>query len=252
MNALGRTILLMTGAAVGLGLVPPAAADDKPADTHGFLKRVYKAGTPEEMKYVVFVPHSYPAGQPYPVILFLHGSGETGGDGVKQSEVGIGPAIKKREQSFPFLAIMPQASKRTWQSDKEPAKLALAVLDEVTRTYKADPDRVYLTGLSMGGYGTWSLAAADPKRWAAIAPVCGGGNPKQADKLKNLPCWVFHGDNDKAVPVAQSRDMVKAIEAAGGKPRYTEYPNVGHNSWDKAYGTDELYTWFLEHKRAAE
>jgi predicted peptidase len=112
----------------------------------------------------------------------------------------------------------------------------------VCKSYKTDPQRLYLTGLSMGGYGTWSLATAEPGRWAAIAPICGGGDPKQADKIKDLPCWCFHGDQDGAVSVERSRDMMRALWAAGGHPNYTEYPGVGHNSWDAAYGTDDLYT----------
>ena len=123
------------------------------------------------------------------------------------------------------------------------------ILEEVEKDYKTDKKRVYLTGLSMGGFGTWSFAAAHPKRWAAIAPICGGGSVKDAEKIKDIPCWCFHGDADTAVPVAGSRDMIEAIKKAGGNPKYTEYPGVGHNSWDKAYGTKELWTWLLEQKK---
>ena len=124
----------------------------------------------------------------------------------------------------------------------------MAILAEVEKSYKVDPARVYLTGLSMGGYGTWSLAAAHPKKWAAIAPVCGGGNTATASSIKDIPCWNFHGDADTAVKVEKSREMINALKAVGSHPRYTEYPGVGHNSWDNAYGTAELYSWFLEHK----
>jgi predicted peptidase len=101
----------------------------------------------------------------------------------------------------------------------------------------------------MGGMGTWSLAVAYPDRWAAIVPICGRGDPSAAEKIKHLPCWCFHGDADKAVPVSGSRDMIEALRKAGGSPKYTEYPGVGHNCWDRAYNTDELYQWLLEHKR---
>jgi predicted peptidase len=104
---------------------------------------------------------------------------------------------------------------------------------------------MYLTGLSMGGFGTWSLAAQYPDRWAAIVPICGGGNPADADKIKHIPCWCFHGDADKAVKVERSREMIEALKKAGGQPRYDEYPGVGHNSWDRAYGTADLYQWLL-------
>jgi predicted peptidase len=101
----------------------------------------------------------------------------------------------------------------------------------------------------MGGFGTWSLAAAQPDMWAAIVPICGGGSPADAEKIKNIPCWCFHGDADTSVPVQRSRDMIEALKKAGAEPKYTEYPKVGHNSWDKAYGTEELYHWLLEHKK---
>ena len=125
----------------------------------------------------------------------------------------------------------------------------MAILADVEKEFNTDKKRTYLTGLSMGGYGTWSLAAAFPDRWAAIAPVCGGGDPKSADKIKDIPCWCFHGGADPVVKPAQSTAMIDALKKVGGKPKYTEYEGVGHNSWDKAYGTDELYTWLLEHKK---
>ncbi|HWG45690.1 MAG TPA: dienelactone hydrolase family protein [Gemmataceae bacterium] len=216
----------------------------------GFQDRVHKDADGKEAKYVLFVPHDYKGDKPYPLILFLHGSGETGTDGIKQTKVGLAPAIKKNEKTFPFLAIFPQSQKRTWRASSNDAKRALDILAEVEKEYKVDAKRVYLTGLSMGGFGTWSLAVAHPNKWAAIVPICGGGDPKQADKIKDIPCWCFHGDADKAVKVEGSRKMIDALKKAGGEPKYTEYPGVGHNSWDKAYGTKELYPWLLEqHKK---
>ena len=118
------------------------------------------------------------------------------------------------------------------------------------KEYKTDPDRVYLTGLSMGGYGTWSLAAAHPERWAAIVPDLRRRRPVQGGREdQGHPCWCFHGDKDTAVKVERSREMIAALKTAGGKPKYTEYPGVGHNSWDKAYATDELYKWLLTQKK---
>jgi predicted peptidase len=221
----------------------PLQAGETPT---GFLKKVYK-GADGDAKYMIFVPKDYKADKEYPVILFLHGSGETGTDGELPVKAGLGKAIKDKKEDFPFIAIFPQSHKRTWKAESEDGKRALAILDEVLKAYKTDSHRVYLTGLSMGGYGVWSFAAAYPDRWAAIAPVCGGGDPKSAEKIKKLPCWCFHGDADKAVPVQRSRDMIKALKAAGASPRYDEYPGVGHNSWDRAYATAELYPWFLKH-----
>jgi predicted peptidase len=128
------------------------------------------------------------------------------------------------------------------------------MLDDVMKEYKADASRVYLTGLSMGGYGTWSLAAAHPEKWAAIAPICGGVRDAAAvtataEKIKDIPCWCFHGGADPTVKPEKSREMIEAIKKAGGSPKYTEYPGVGHNSWEKAYATPELWTWLAEQKK---
>jgi predicted peptidase len=238
-------VLVVLGALL-LGAAPAQAGGEKQT---GFLDKVYKGSDGYEAKYVVFVPHGYDGKKKYPVILFLHGSGETGTDGQKQVKVGLGPAVKKRDKSFEFIAIFPQSHKRNWRAGSEDGMRALAILDEVEKDYQVDAKRVYLTGLSMGGYGTWSLAAAHPERWAAIVPVCGGGNAKDAEKIKDIPCWCFHGDADKAVKVELSRTMIQALKDAGAQPRYDEYPGVGHNSWDRAYATPELFEWLLQQKR---
>jgi predicted peptidase len=233
------------------------------ADT-GFIDKKYKDKDGKEIPYVVFVPHDYKGDKATPVILFLHGAGETKPAEPKKTEekkaeapkakgkpkmpveVGIGPAIKKREKTFPFITIIPQAQTFGWQFTGPNAKMALGMLEAVEKEYKTDAKRTYLSGLSMGGMGTWSIATAMPEKWAAIVPICGRGDASKADKLKDLPIWCFHGDNDTSVNVSGSRDMIEAIKKAGGSPKYTEYPGVGHNSWDKAYATDELYEWMLK------
>lgn len=240
-----KLLMVLVGAIGALGLARARAGE--PA--RGFLNRVSKPGTEDESKYVLFVPHSYNSERPTPLILFLHGSGETGTDGKRPAEVGLGPAIHSREKTFPFLVIFPQARRFSWQADSKSARRALEMVEEVRHEYKVDEQRTYLTGLSMGGYGVWSLAVADPARWAAIVPVCGGGTPKQMAKIKELPCWCFHGAQDKAVPVIRSRELIDALKEAGAAPRYTEYQDVGHNCWDKAYNTDELYDWLLQQRR---
>jgi predicted peptidase len=215
----------------------------------GFHKKTFKNKDGSESPYVVFVPHGYDGTKEFPIILFLHGAGETKGGTKEPVEVGIGPAIKKQEKTFPAIVVIPQSEKRTWQAASDDGKRAIAILDATMKELKADPKRQYLTGLSMGGYGTWSKSAAYPDRWAAIVPVCGGGNPKDADKIKDLPCWNFHGDADTAVKVERSREMIDALKAAGGKPKYTEYPKVGHNSWDAAYGDKDMWAWLWEQKK---
>jgi predicted peptidase len=217
-------------------------------EEHGFLTRVHHDPDGKEAKYVLFVPHDYTGEKPYPLILFLHGLGESGTDGKKQVEVGLGTAIRREAKTFPFITIFPQSQKRSWRAGSPDAERALRILAEVDKQYRVDPKRTYLTGLSMGGYGTWSLALADPQRWAAIVPICGGGDPKQAAKIKDIPCWCFHGGADPTVNVERSRSMIQALKAAGGDPKYTEFAGVKHNSWDKAYATPDLFTWLAQQK----
>jgi predicted peptidase len=239
-------LLVLALASLGwLGLAARAADPGK----RGFVHRVYRDTDGHESKYVVFIPLSYTGDRPDPLILFLHGLGESGADGDKQVRVGLGPAIRKRQKTFDFITVFPQSQKRTWQASSEDGKRAMAILEEVERDYRVDQHREYLTGLSMGGYGTWSLAIQYPDHWAAIAPICCGGNPAKVAAIKDVPCWCFHGAADPTVPVSQSRKMIQALRQAGGDPKYTEYPGVGHNSWDRAYATDALYPWFLQHQR---
>jgi predicted peptidase len=247
-------LLLGLGGLLAPGL-PTAHAEDTAMT--GFLDRVHKDADGKEIKYVVFVPKDYDAkgDKTYPVILFLHGAGETKGGTKQPAEVGIGSAIKKRKD-FPFIVIFPQAQKAGWTADSPNGDMAMNMLKEVEKDFRTDSKRVYLTGLSMGGGGTWSFAAKYPERWAAMVPICGFIKRQPtaddykgiADKIKGIPCWCFHGDADNAVSVAQSRGMMKALWDAEAHPNYTEYPGVGHNSWDQAYATADLYEWLLKHK----
>lgn len=234
-------------------LAPSAAA----ADT-GFVNKTFKNDDGTESPYVVYVPPTIDVSKPSPIMLFLHGAGETKGGGKMPVEQGIGPHIKRivaKKEKFPFVVVIPQAEAvkaavgGRWYPENPDGKRAIAMLDAAAKEYNGDPKRTYLTGLSMGGYGTWAMAYAYPDRWAAIAPICGGGKVEWADKIKDIPCWAFHGDQDKAVNVKLSRDMVDALKKAGGQPRYTELPFVGHNSWDAAYSHEELYSWLLSHAK---
>jgi len=240
--------------AVGLltAIAVSASAEDKPKT--GFIDKKFKNADGTESPYVVFVPHSYDGTKEFPIILFLHGAGETKNpkatkEGKMPVEVGIGPAIKTREKTFPFIVVIPRAEGFGWGADTANAKRALAMLDEVEKEYKTDPKRQYLTGLSMGGMGTWSIAAAHPDRWAAIVPICGPGDPKNAEKIKDIPCWGFLGTEDSERLATGMRDMIAALEKAGGKPRFSEYKWVGHDSWDPAYATNELYAWMLKQSK---
>ena len=231
---------------IGLVGCSRAGRDDVPRA--GFIKEVYKSADGHEAKYVVFIPHHYDGKSAFPTILFLHGSGAIGNDGQKQVAGALANAIRKGEESFPFIAVFPQSNEGGWTAGSVGGKRALAILDEVETRYKVDKKRTYLTGLSMGGEGTWSLAAAYPDRWAAIVPICGGGDPKVAAKIKDIPCWCFHGDADKLIPASASREMIRALSRVGGRPLYHEFPDVGHNCWDLAYAMPDLYEWLLLQK----
>ncbi|MCU0706605.1 MAG: alpha/beta hydrolase-fold protein [Fimbriiglobus sp.] len=225
------------------------------ADTKtGFVTKSHKNADGSTSEYVVFVPHSYDGTKEFPVILFLHGSGETKGGQKMPVEQGIGPHIQRNEKAFPAFVVIPQSEKRTWQAESDDGKRAMAILDATLKEYKIDPARQYLTGLSMGGYGTWSHAAAYADRWACFAPICGGVRNADdvkatAEKVKNLPCWCWHGDKDTAVKVEKSRELIEAMKKLGAEPRYTELEYVGHNSWDAAYATPELIEWMMKQKK---
>ncbi len=197
-----------------------------------------------KLDYLLFLPEGYEnSSKEWPLMLFLHGAGESGSDLSKVKTHGP-PKIVENKRDFPFILVSPQCPSRGWNADT-----LNALLDDVMRKYRVDKDRVYLTGLSMGGYGTWTLAAAHPERFAAIAPICGGGNPADAPKLAKLPIWVFHGAKDPTVPLQRSKEMVEAIEAAGGKVKFTVYPEAGHDSWTQTYDNPDFYKWLLEQKR---
>ncbi len=234
--------------ALGLaGLAGSVGAQE--ATVTGFLDRAVTIEG-KSYPYVVYVPRAYRAEKPWPAILFLHGAGERGSDGLKQSEVGLGRAVRMNPERYPAITVFPQCP--TGDSFRSlGGKIALMALDATLKEFKIDEKRQYLTGLSMGGYGTWAIAAQFPERFAALVPICGGGEPAtMAPRLKGVPIWVFHGDADQAVPVARSREMVEAIKGAGSTVvKYTEYPGVGHNSWDAAYGDAEMATWLFSQHR---
>ena len=226
-------------------------------DEAGQLNRkLFKDGD-KEYPYWLYVPRN--AKENAPLILFLHGSGEREGGSKGPHQVGIAPHIDK-QKDFPFYVVIPQFSKQgSWKAEGTDAKRAMAIMDDVIKQYKINEKKLYLTGLSMGGNGTWENAVAYPDKWAAIAPVCGyhtkmgnfysGLGEGKLETIKNLPIWCFHGDKDASVNVKQSREAMKILWNAGCHPNYTEYPGVGHNCWDAAYSNPELYKWFLSHER---
>ena len=245
---MNRRVFLAAGMlACALSLTRPAQA--APVAT-GFLdKTVTVAGTARP--YVVYVPRNFTPDRKWPVVLFLHGSGERGTDGLKQSQVGIGTAVRLFPERYPAIVVMPQClPDARWSGDQ--ATYALQALDETVREYNGDPDRLYLTGLSMGGSGSWTLATQEPERFAAVVSICGRGDiPTITSKLKDTPVWIFVGDQDRPETVQFSRDVVAALKTAGStRVKYTEYPGVPHNSWDKAYAEKDLADWLFAQKRS--
>lgn len=199
--------------------------------------------------YLMYLPKDYESTESFPLMLFLHGRGESNGS-IRIVEKWGPPRMVARGQDLPYVLISPQCPRESrWTADDQMSML-LALLDHVTAEFKVDASRTYLTGLSMGGYGSWRLAANHPDRFAAAAIICGGGDPAKASQLKDLPIWVFHGTKDTAVPFSKSVDMVEAIRKAGGeKVRFTSLEEIGHNSWSAAYATPELFGWFNKHTR---
>ena len=195
-------------------------------------------------RYLLFLPEGYAEQQHWPLMMFLHGAGERGND-LRPVKIHGPPKLVEQRGDFPFVLVSPQCPPGRWWSPE----VLSALLDEILHDYSIDEDRVYLTGLSMGGFGTWRLAIEHPDRFAAIAPVCGGGTPYVLDRIKHIPTWVFHGAKDGVVPLSESQRMVDALEACGGNVKFTVYPEAEHDSWTETYDNPELYEWFLSHRR---
>lgn len=230
-------------------LVGPAAAVAAPP-VEG--QRPQAAVDPGGYPYQLFVPRGAIARGKgdkarWPLMIFLHGSGERGDD-IARVKVHGPPKIADRDPNFPFILVSPLLpAEQDWDITKLDR-----IVDRIARTLPVDTDRIYLTGLSRGGHATWRWAAAEPGRFAAIAPVAGRGDPATACALKDLPVWALHGDRDDVVTPEGSFAMARAIRACGGRvSRLTIYPDLGHNAWDPAYDDPALYLWLLSHRRAA-
>lgn len=219
----------------------------------------------ESFGYRLLKPQVVVPGERYPLVLFLHGAGERGDDNRRQVKyLPEWLATAQNRQTYPCYLIAPQCREdHLWvetprafdrgaprQAPGPQMQVVINILDEVIAEFSVDPARLYLTGLSMGGFGSWDLGTRLAERWAAVAPICGGGDELYADRLVGVPVWAWHGDADDVVPVARSRRMIEAIRAAGGEPKYSELAGVGHDSWTPAYtSADGLLPWMFAQRK---
>jgi predicted peptidase len=198
-------------------------------------------------RYLIFLPRDYDASRRWPLLLFLHGAGERGDDLARVAIHGPPRLIREAALELPFIVVSPQVSEdRIWS-----VAFLDALLDELAASYSVDEDRVYVTGLSMGGYGTWHLAMEFPERFAAIVPISGGATITGACTLRHVPVWVFHGALDEVVRPSRSEELVQRLRTCDGHVRFTLYEDAGHDAWTRTYADPELYRWLLTHRRGA-
>ncbi len=224
----------------------------------------FKTVSGETLCYRMYLPKNIPANTKLPLVLFLHGAGERGSNNISQLKHGVLPLIRYgKVTNDPAILLVPQCpADMQWvnvpwnapshtmpKQPSQPLKLALALVREKMAALPIDPTRVYVTGISMGGYGTWDAIQREPTLFAAAMPLCGGGDTACAPILKNIPIWTFHGDKDGAVPVIRARNMTQAIRACGGNIRYREYAGAGHDVWTRTYADDSVLAWFFAQRR---
>ena len=229
-----------------------------------FDKQEFKASDGKTLLYRIYTPEKMDKNKKYPLLIFFHGAGERGNDNTKQLVHGAKNLLSySQNKNDPIIIIAPQCPRgkqwvnTPWGNDSHtmpknpsaPMKQTMELMQKTTTKLPVDKQRIYVTGLSMGGFGTWDIIQRMPDTFAAAYPICGGGDTQEAKKLKNLPIWVFHGGNDTVVKTKRSRDMVAAIKDAGGNPKYTEYEGVGHGSWGRAYSDQNALKWFFSQKK---
>ncbi len=219
-----------------------------------FRAMTYRNARRETLPYRLFIPKAYDKRDSYPLVLWLHGGAGRGADNLKQISGGntIGSHVwttTEQQAKHPCFVVAPQCPEdNPWSTLNDvqptrPLELVVELLDDLSHTFKVDAQRLYVSGQSMGGFGTWALVAQNPRKFAAAIPVCGGGNEASAAQLTKMPIWAFHGEKDQSVNVTRSRSMITAIKQAGGAPRYTEYQGAGHTIWERVFAEPELLPW---------
>ena len=235
-----KTVFMMALAAAVLMTAAATRAQDSTEPQPGVMAAQYD--TP--LNYYLYLPRQYGNGEAWPLLVFLHGRDQQGTDITRLKKHGP-PHMVAKGEDLPFVMLAPQMIK----PKHAPLQDLTDLIDKIERTYRIDPSRIYLTGLSLGGSATWNLAAYTPERFAAIVPICGRGDPTTAATIARIPTWVFHGARDGIMKPELSWTMVNAIRAAGGDPRFTLYPERGHLSWKPAYADPELWQWLLAQRR---
>jgi predicted peptidase len=230
-----------------------------------FDKLIFVNGA-DSLPYRLLKPVNPQSMEKFPLVIFLHGAGERGNDNEVQIKHITPLFLEERNRGkYPCYLVAPQCPKGQWWSNfkgegeaqtlaaepSRPMKSLIALIEKIVKEFPVDQSRIYITGLSMGGYGTWDLIARFPDKFAAAAPVCGGGDIKTAEKIRNIPIWAFHGALDKIVPPQQSRRMIKALQDAGAVPGYNEYPDIAHDSWVNAYKEPHLIHWLFKQNLTA-
>jgi predicted peptidase len=261
MNQLAAMLPLAALALSGLAMSPSLSAADH---RDRYEAREFADGEGKTLKYRLLRPQGYDPKKTYPLVLFLHGAGERGSDNKIQLIHGMNEfAADEIMEKYPAFVIAPQCPEGKqwvdvpWSADShampkepaEPLRLSLELISALQKEFSLDKSRIYVTGLSMGGFGAWDAIQRRPELFAAAVPVCGGGDAALAEQIKDVPVWAFHGAEDGAVKPKRSRDMISALQKAGGSPKYTEYEKVGHHSWEKAYGDVRMYEWLFSQKR---
>ncbi|HET6425708.1 MAG TPA: alpha/beta hydrolase-fold protein, partial [Planctomycetaceae bacterium] len=256
---LSHSVLLsrrLCGLTLVFGALLGQTAAAQTAPTGQFVDHVYHDSTGDH-KYVVFVPANYTPGRPSPIIFYLHGASGRGRDGRAQLIVGLGPGLKQRAATTPFLAVFAQNENMRgrllggWHDETTELDRALKVLEEVERTYTVNKDHRVLVGTSMGAFGVWSLAAKDPTKWKAVIPISGGGKPEFIPNLAKVPVWAFHAADDTLVPPSASTDLIDGINAAGGRGYVSIVPTGGHNIGNHVLAQDEVFEWMLHPEKPA-
>ena len=264
---MSRIYWVFTLLCIGLSLpslaqeIDPAIASDP---VKMFEPRQFADEQGNVLKYRLLKPANYNVNRKYPLVIFLHGAGERGDDNKVQLVHGMKEFLDpERRKNMACYVVAPQcptgkkwvevdwsaASSKMPEQPSDSLGLTIKLVQSMIETAAVDPNRIYITGLSMGGYGTWDAVARYPDMFAAAAPICGGGDPETAPRFTHIALWAFHGDQDQAVKVERSRQMIEALKEAGGEPKYTEYPGVGHDSWTATYKNQEFHDWLFAQRR---